>query len=104
MSRLLPKVQGIDAGCFRLRSVMSGYLYDATNATMSSTTTLANSLIALTEDTVTGEFAGTIPSAVPIGKYELTIYDIVKASVTNASTPYKHVLIRLDSSGEVVLL
>lgn len=105
MSKRLPNIQDLSAGCFRLRETYTGKLYDVAAGALSADTTLANSLTDMTADAVvTSELKIEIPDTVPVGDYELTIYDVAKASVTAATVPYRHVLCRVAENGKAVLL
>jgi len=104
MSKRLPNIQDLAAGCFRLRETYTGQLFDVVAGALSATTTLANSLTDMTADAVvTNELQILIPDTVPVGDYELVIYDVAKASVTASTVPYRHVLCRVDDSGKAWL-
>lgn len=105
MSKRLPNLQGLSAASFRLREMVTGKLYDATNEELASDTALADSLIDCTADAVvTGEYKVEIPDSVPVGDYELVIYDVAKVSVTATTVPYRHIVCRIDESGKAFLI
>lgn len=108
----LPAIINATAGCYRLTNSFNGKVWDAGTETFvapATITALADLFTDLEAETInsgatnTGLLKLEIPDSVPVGDYELVVYNMAGASVTAAKSPYIQAKIEVDSSGFVFI-